>query len=185
MLEADRDQLEVFVNALFRHCGADGFVSLRSFYEEDDAKPFRISPVSLAGGLRHLINRAEDDACCAANAPRSVVFCPPIATFHNGDHAREKDLLAGLSLSVELDQHPHEARRALEDVLGPATLVVRSGGRWCDPETGDVENKLHVHWRLARPACGSENLARLKRARDLAAHLVGADRSNLPVVHPL
>jgi len=185
-LEPDRDQIEIFVEALFRHCNGQGFVSLRSFYEDDDAKPFRISPVSLTGGLRFLIDRAEDDAHRAANAPKSIVFCPPVAVFNgDGTKARERDILAGPVLSVELDQHPHEARRRLEDVLGPATLVVRSGGRWCDPETDDVEDKLHVHWRLARPACDPAALARLKRARDLAARLVGGDQSNKPVCHPI
>src|SRR5262245_33875920 len=152
MLEVNRDEIEIFAEALFRHSGGNGYVSLRSFYEDDDAKPFRISPIPLSGGLRFLIDCAEDDARRAANSPRRVVFCPPIATFVNGERAREADIAAGLALSVELDQHPHEARRTLEDLLGPATLVVRSGGVWRDPDSGDVGDKLHVHWRLAVPA---------------------------------
>jgi hypothetical protein len=32
MLEPDRDQLEIFVDALFRHAGDKGFVAVRSFY---------------------------------------------------------------------------------------------------------------------------------------------------------
>jgi len=32
-LEPDRDQIEIFVDALFRHAGAEGFVSLRAFFE--------------------------------------------------------------------------------------------------------------------------------------------------------
>ena len=42
MLEPDRDQLEIFVDALFRHAGDKGFVAVRSFYEGAD-KPFRLS----------------------------------------------------------------------------------------------------------------------------------------------
>jgi hypothetical protein len=33
MLEPDRDQMEIFIQAMFRHCGSDGFVSLRAFTE--------------------------------------------------------------------------------------------------------------------------------------------------------
>ncbi len=165
MLEPDRDQLEIFVDALFRRAGDQGFVAVRSFYEGAD-KPFRLSTAKLSGGLRFLIEVAEDDARRAAQNPAPVVFCPPLAVFGNKDHAREQDLLEGLALSVECDQHPGEARTILEDLLGPATVVVESGGTWVNG--GMPENKLHLHWRLVRPATGKA-LAALKQARDLAA----------------
>jgi hypothetical protein len=63
-------------------------------------------------------------------------------------------------------------------------MVVASGGKWIDPSTGEVHDKLHLHWRLAKPASG-ETLAKLKQARDLAARLVGGDPSNKPVCHPI
>ena len=146
MLEPDRDQLEIFVDALFRHAGDKGFVAVRSFYEGAD-KPFRLSTAKLSGGLRFLIEVAEDDARRAAQNPAPVVFCPPLAVFGNKDHAREQDLLEGLALSVECDQHPGEARAILEDLLGPATVVVESGGTWVNGGN-TPENKLHLHWRL-------------------------------------
>ena len=181
MLEPDRDQLEIFVDALFRRAGDQGFVAVRSFYEGAD-KPFRLSTAKLSGGLRFLIEVAEDDARRAAQNPAPVVFCPPLAVFGNKDHAREQDLLEGLALSVECDQHPGEARTILEDLLGPATVVVESGGTWVNG--GMPENKLHLHWRLVRPATGKA-LAALKQARDLAARLAGGDPSNKPVCHPI
>ena len=181
MLEPDRDQLEIFVDALFRHAGDEGFVAVRSFYEGAD-KPFRLSTAKLSGGLRFLIEVAEDDARRAAQNPAPVVFCPPLAIFSNKDHAREQDLLAGLALSVELDEHPQQARTTLENLLGPATIVVRSGGRWLNG--GQPEDKLHLHWRLKVPATGAA-LAALKQARDLATRLVGGDPSNKPVCHPI
>ena len=147
MLEPDRDQLEIFVDALFRRAGDKGFVAVRSFYEGAD-KPFRLSTAKLSGGLRFLIEVAEDDARRAAQNPAPVVFCPPLAVFGNKDHAREQDLLEGLALSVECDQHPGEARTILEDLLGPATVVVESGGTWVNGGN-TPENKLHLHWRLA------------------------------------
>ena len=37
----------------------------------------------------------------------------------------------------------------LEDLLGPATVVVESGGTWVNGGN-TPEDKLHLHWRLAR-----------------------------------
>src|SRR5262245_34237121 len=151
MLEPDRNQIDAFVKALFRHAGNKGYVSCRGFFEDESAKPFRITPASLTGGLDFIVDVAEDDARRAANDPRRVVFCPPLALFSNSDRAREIDIAAGLALSVECDQHPQEARERLEALLGPATLVVASGGKWIDPKTGEVLDKLHLHWRLSAP----------------------------------
>jgi hypothetical protein len=109
-----------------------------------------LSTAKLSGGFRFLIEVAEDDARRAAQNPAPVVFCPPLAVFGNKDHAREQDLLEGLALSVECDQHPGEARAILPSLLGPATVVVKSGGRWVNG--GQPEDKLHLHWRLKVPA---------------------------------
>ena len=181
MLEPDRNQIEVFVDALFRHAGAQGFVTVRSFLEDED-RVFRISAAARSGGFKFLVDVCEDDARRAAQNTKPVVFCPPLAVFGNKDHAREQDLLEGLALSVELDERPQQARETLEHLLGPATVVVRSGGRWLND--GQPEDKLHVHWRLKVPASGKA-LAALKQARDLAAALVGGDPSNKPVCHPI
>ena len=183
-LEPNRDQLEIFTDALFRHADKRGFVSLRAFYEDDAAKPFRINLTALSGGLRFLVDVAEDDARRAANDPKPVVFCPPIATFVGKERAREVDILEGLALSVECDHHPQAARETLERILGPATVIVRSGGWWTDPTTGQQHDKIHLHWRLAVPAKG-EVLARLKEARNLATRVAGGDPSNKPVCHPI
>ena len=185
LLEPDRDQIEIFTEALFRYAGKQGFVSVRAFHEDRGAKAvFRISPTPLTGGLKFLVDVAEDDARRAANDPRPVVFCPPIATFCNGRSAAAGDIVEGLALTVECDQHPQEARARLEQILGPATLVVRSGGLWTDPQTQAKHDKLHLHWRLAAPAVGN-NLSVLTRARKLATALVGGDPSNVPIVHPI
>src|SRR5262249_61921568 len=111
--------------------GSGGFAAIRSFYEDED-KPFRITGTSLAGGPRFLVEVAEDDARRAAQAPKPVVFCPPLAVFSNKDHAREQDIVAGLALSVECDTHPQQARAKLEALIGPAPVVVGSGRRLAD-----------------------------------------------------
>ena len=182
MLDPDRDQIEIFVDAIFRHAGDKGFVAVRSFLEHED-RVFRRSIADLAGGLRFLVDVCEDDARRAAQTPKPVVFCPPLAVFTGKDHAREQDVLLGLVLSVECDEHPQQARATLEALLGRATVVVQSGGRWINGG-GEPEDKLHLHWRLAKPAQGKDALANLKTARELAARLVGGDPSNVANMPP-
>jgi hypothetical protein len=184
-LEPDREQIEIFVDAIFRHAAAQGFVSIRSFYEEDD-KPFGITAAQFHGERRlvHLVDLAENNARTAAQAAKAVVFAPPLAIFNNRDKAREADILEGLVLSVECDEHPQQARQTLEQLLGRPTVAVRSGGIWINGGAA-AEDKLHLHWRLAIPASGKDGLAKLKRARALATKLVRGDASNKPVCHPI
>jgi hypothetical protein len=184
ILEPDREQIETFISLLFRHAGDDGYVSIRAFYEDAD-ETFLITPKKLNHGHKLLADTAVDDARRCANSPRSVVFCPPAAVFNNRNHAREQDISHGLALSVECDQRPQVARERLEQLLGPATIVVASGGEWTDPKTGEVEAKLHLHWRLKKPAQDKAALDDLKTARDIAAKLVGGDPTNKPIVHPI
>jgi hypothetical protein len=185
-LEPDRNALEIFADAIFRHVlnYQQGFIAVRSFYENDDTdEVFRSSPTSLKGGFQFLIDVAVDDAYRAAQNPRPVVFCPPLAVFGSKDRAREADVIAGLVISVECDQRLQQARAELEAILGPATVVVRSGGVWTNDD-GQVEDKLHLHWRLRQPATDEESLAKLKRARQLAAKFVGGDGTGTPINHP-
>ena len=155
---------------------------MRSFREGDASEKFRFSS-SPVNEREHLISVVEDDARRAAQAPFPVVFCPPCCTFSNKDSAKELDIVEGLVITAELDQHPQQAREKLIAILGVPTVEVRSGGRW---KNGDkVEDKLHVHWRLARPATGADELARLKRARSLVSRLVDGDTSCDPVCHPV
>jgi hypothetical protein len=185
-LEPDRDLIEIFINALFRYTEPRSYVSLRSFRDDrDGAPPFRIHAIQLTGGLPFLVDAAVDDARRAAQAPHPVVFCPPIATFGNSRQAGEKDLAQGIALSVELDEHAQGSRAKLETMLGPATVVVASGGRWVDPATGESGDKLHAHWRLAKPAQGEAAFKQLKQARRLATAIVGGDPTSIPAVHPL
>jgi hypothetical protein len=181
-LKPDKEALRNFVYTMFRHAGNEGYASLRSFVE-GDTKSFRITPVGLDGGPSFLCEAAADDAYRAANARERVVFCPPLAIFLHSDNAKQSNLLAGLALSVECDERARNAVATLARLLGPATAIVRSGGEWTDPETGQVEDKLHIHFRIAGSARGPEALTKLKRARELATAIVGGDPSNVPVVH--
>ena len=185
-LEPDEKQLERFIIALFRHADPGTWASLRTFRDDDAiAPPFEIRAVRLKENRAQLIYEAGKVAKRAAQAKNRMVFCPPVATFNNPDTAREIDLAQGLALSVECDSTPAAAREILENLLGPATIVMESGGRWTDPDTGVAESKLHMHWRLAVPTRDPESHAKLKRARGLARFLVGGDATAIPMVHPL
>ena len=86
-------------------------------------------------------------------------------------------------ITAELDQHPTQSREKLIAILGVPTVEVKSGGRWKDGDR--AEDKLHLHWRLSRPATGPDEHARLKRARSLVSRLVGGDTSCDPINHPV
>jgi hypothetical protein len=185
MLEPDADQIEIFTDALFRHCGS-GFVSLRVFPGDGSTKPALIRGVPVVGRDLHALNAAAlEVAGIAARRRDRATFAPPIATFSDRYHAREIDLADGPTISVEIDERPWEALCALVEVLGRPTVLVSSGGRWVDPETGIEFLKLHTHYRLTRPARGQEQLRKLKRARAVACELADADPTSNAVCHGL
>ena len=180
---ADQEQIGAFADALFRYADVGSFVSLRAFFD-DGSERFQIRSHCLTDDTDGLAWAAVPLVNNAARQPRPVVFCPPIATFRSWQ-ADEASLVNGLALSVECDKLPAAARAKLEGLLGPATVVVASGGEWTDPETGEIQDKLHLHWRLNEPTRAATDHGFLKEARALATMLVGGDNSNKPVVHPI
>ena len=149
-LSPDGEAIGQFVSAMFRDAEIGTYVSLRAF-RDDASHVFGISAHQVTDDLSRLAVAAEQEAMRAAKAPFPVVFAPPVATFGNPDKADEASLANGLALSVECDATPGAARARLEGLLGPATVVVASGGEWIDPASGEVEPKLHLHWRLTEP----------------------------------
>ena len=185
-VEVDRSQIKTFVLTSFSYATPGTWVSLRAFFEgRADLSPFKIVPVKLNGNLDDLVDRACRVAELAARAQEKIVFCPPVATFTGREHAREQDLAEGLVLSVECDVDPQTARAKLEELLGPPSLVVESGGKWTNPETSETEPKLHIYYCLKVPARSKDEQRKLKLARRLATKLVGGDPSNVSLVHPI
>jgi hypothetical protein len=194
-LMPDRAQLEIFIDALFRHAfpaaviakeerDEDQYVSLRIFLDNSQGPPIGRVGVPLIAGVKALVDRAESGATKAANHDRPAVFAPPVAVFNSREDAKESDLVYGVAISAECDQHPQQARQKLEAILGPATVVVKSGGVWVNG--GDApEDKLHLHWRLKQLAFGAAELTKLKQARTLACAIIGGDPTNNPIVHPI
>ena len=179
----DRDELIRFKNAMFRNARGDGYVSLRVFEDGSNERAvlrpaYRLDDHEFAELL--LITAAQ-----AATWWKPAVFCPPVCTFKNQLNAKTDNIRQGVALSTECDSNPSAARTTLEAVLGPATVVVESGGEWINPKTGEIEPKLHLHWRLKKPAATLETLAALYEARSLATRLVGGDRTNISIVHPI
>jgi hypothetical protein len=187
-LEIDRKEIGIFVDVAFRYADPGTFVALRAFRDDQDgilSPDLWSTPPVKETSLGAIITAASDLAGACAGATERVVFAPPVATFKTANGAAEKDIANGLELCVECDATPEAARRMLEDLLGPATIVVASGGIWIDPETGAEQQKLHLHWRLSEPTREFRDHARLKETRRLAKVLVGADGSAVPLVHPL
>jgi hypothetical protein len=178
----DRDAVAAFVDCLFRY--ADGYVNLRAFHDrKDGAPPLFVEPVKI--GAPDFIERVCERIREAAAHPEPHVFCPPLCTFSEPNGAATENLAEGVALSVECDTNPYAALKKLTGILGNPTVVVASGGTWKNPETGRLEAKLHLHWRLAEPTRDPADHARLYEARALAAEIEGADRTAVALVHPL
>lgn len=180
---ADRTELTRFVDATFRYADDATAAVLRTFVEGSSELLWSVRVTLNGAGLDPLIEHAAHHATKAANARRPAVFAPPVATF-TGTRTRESDLGNGLVLTIEADRAPAVAWRNLQFVLGPPTVVVASGGEWTDPESGEVEAKLHLHWRCKEPSCTAPEHALLKRARALACRFAGADATGVSLVHP-
>ena len=162
----DREMLAQFAGLMFKHARPDGFVSLRLFPDKGSKKekPIDIEPIRIDD--KDFLNVTVIRATQAATWHEPAVFCPPVATFLTSKNAKTDNLCEGPCLSVECDQRPREARPTLEALLGPATAVVESGGEWTNPATGEIEPKVHLHWRLKKPTATKTEHDLLREARD-------------------
>jgi P4 family phage/plasmid primase-like protien len=192
------DQIERFVDALFRYADPAGFIQYRCFYDKHEQhRPYGNTPLQpwkseCVGDREAVISTAVSVASAAANDTAArIVFCPPICTFKTPflgfKSGREEDLLEGLVLSVEIDTaSPRAALDRLAGILGvEPTVILHSGGVYENPLTLALEDKLHLHWRLTEPARSPEELEMLKECRRLATYLANGDSSNIPMVHPV
>jgi hypothetical protein len=182
-LEPDREALATFSEAVFKNADPKGFVSLRAFLDDGkDGPTILIEPITIGNPayLDVVVERARQ----AATWPAAAVFCPPVTTFLSGKDAKTENIREGVTLSVDCDASPVEARSALEAILGKPTIAVASGGEWINPETGEVERKCHLHWRLKETTKTPTDHALLKEARELATKLVGGDPTGVSLVHP-
>lgn len=183
---ADMSQIEKFVDALFPYA-MNGVVSLRSFYHSSD-KPALYKNWTWPNALDNaaITTQASKLATLTANSKQGAVFCPPVATFKDSSSATESNLCEGVALSIDIDEGDIQKNvDLLISVIGQPTVIVNSGGSVIDKETGESQNKVHLHWRLVEPTETPEEHARLKEARMLATAIIGADATNVPLVHPI
>ena len=187
-IDPDKAVLAAFIAAAFKHADPDTYAILKGF-DADDRNVFPANGVKVSHPrlVEFAFNRARQVATCG----RTAVFCPPVCTFRdsfsvNGRwSAKAEDLANGLTLSVDADKTPVSARETLTGHLGPPTITVASGGLWANPDLDELEDKLHLHWRLSTPTrTEAEHLA-LHEARWLACMIAGGDTSLAPIVHPL
>lgn len=185
-LHADETELRAFMSAVFRYATQDTYIALRGFGEGARNVPaFLVRPLKVNGSLEAMLTQVAAAAEDCAQADAAAVFAPPVCTFSNPYYAKGSDVADGLTLSVEIDNgDPDKARQRLEGMLGAATVVVRSGSDWTDPDTGEIKPKMHLHWRLSEPATTHAEHETLRQARVIAATLVGADPTGAPVSHP-
>jgi hypothetical protein len=183
-LEPDAAAIESFCSAMFKHAQPRGFVSLRAFRDDGKSdKAIFIEPISI--GHPQFIEVVIERVRQAAAWHQPTVFCPPVMTFRTAENAKTENILEGVAISVECDRNPAAALATLRPLLGEPTMASASGGEWQNPDSGEVERKLHLHWRLTRPTETNEDHLRLREARDIATRLVGGDPTAIPLVHPL
>lgn len=159
----DPDAIRTFCDIVFG--GLDGLVPVRLLAEKGIATARPRLPFVAVDGL------AEAIASLASGATKEGrgVFVVP-GTVARAGSARAGDVVQSAVILVDLDAGDIDAKLAhLEDHLGPASLVVASGGR-----TDDGQDKRHAYWRLYEPV-KQDGLKRLAALRATLAEKVGGD----------
>jgi hypothetical protein len=182
-LDPDKGVLARFAGAVLKHADPKGYVSARTFLDDGtDGPAIEIEAITVGDPQFHAVifERARQ----AANWKQPAVFAPPVVTLKTARGATANDVFEGVALSVDCDASPTAALAFLRELLGDPTVVIASGGEWFNQSTGELEPKVHAHWRLKVPTRTPAEHALLKQARDLATRLVGADTTGIPLVHP-
>lgn len=170
------DHLSAFLDAVFRNCTSGGGIHLYAFKHDDSRRSAESQRVALTdlATMRIVIDRVA-----RARSP-SQVFSPPVCLFGHSDRTVTANVVEAPVIALELDDHPGESRAIAEAVLGPATIVVQSGG-----VTLEGEDKLHLYWRLTQPARTPDEQATLRAVRMQLIALTGGDSTGGPIVHPM
>ena len=144
---ADRDQIAGFVDAMFKHADQGTFASLRSFTHNAGDPPLR-SPASRSTARdwrrwsRSLSARPTGrPGTRARRCSRRPWRRSPT------DQAREVDLANGLGCRSRSTPTRRPASRPWRGSLGAPRWWWPAAATWTDPATGEVQPKLHGHWR--------------------------------------
>lgn len=97
---------------------------------------------------------------------RAAFFLPGVV---RGQGTGKSDVLSVPAIVIDFDKDDPDANlTAVENLIGPATIVVESGGRT------ELGPKLHAYWRLAVPASGAE-IGAACEVREILALAFGGD----------
>ena len=170
----DPETIGRFTQVLFD--GLSGFVDVRLLTEKGTPQqPPQCHSLAIDDRLATALARY---AANAADLGRACFVVP--ATTQGRGRARATNVTATAVIIVDLDDGDIEAKRAhLVEHIGTPALVVASGGV---TETG--QPKLHLYWRLSRPATGFE-LVRACRLRETLARKSGGDPSLAKASQPI
>ena len=166
--------LGTFLSTIFDYC--EGHVAVRMLRETGtpDAPPqSRYLPLDdrLAGTIARLMQPAADDS-------RGLYVVP--CTIREAGNARAENLFQTAVIPCDLDNGDIASKQAhLERFLGPASLVVLSGGK-----TEDGANKRHLYWRLTE-ACGGDDLKKVIEVRSKIIASVEADDAFERLTQPI
>lgn len=171
--QVDPDMIDRFVQIVFGYL--DGQVPVRLLAEKGTpAKKPHAFTLPCSGLSSGLIASAED----AAQSGRAVYVVP--GTVVKGRSGRAKDVNSTGVVLVDFDDGDIlQKREHLEHYLGPASMVVASGGR-----TKVGQEKVHLYWRLTEAAEGAD-LKRVCSVRERVAALAGGDPSFKSLHQPI
>jgi hypothetical protein len=159
-LEPDHKAALTFFAALYP-TGRGEIIHFRGVPEPKDGR----SPHNLHYALdEHFADNVSGflDWCKADR--RAAFFLPGVV---QGAGTGKKDVLSLPAIVVDFDKgKPDENLAAAEALLGPASLVVESGGKT------EADPKLHAYWRLAD---GSGDVSKICEVREALALRFGGD----------
>lgn len=162
-LEPDHKAALTFFATLYP-TGRGEIIHFRGVPEPKDGRP----PHNLHYALdEHFADNVRGflDWCKADR--RAAFFLPGVV---QGNGTGKKDVLSLPAIVVDFDKgNPDESLRATEKLLGPATIVVQSGGR---TEHGP---KLHAYWTIGGSASEDAGVSLACRVREALALRFGGD----------
>ena len=166
-------QIDLFVKSAFKNCSTSGDLCLYVFDRHAVAQQW-CAPTDISAIVR------------TATVTPGQTFAPPVALFGKALNAQGKrttpraNVVEAPVIALELDNSPAEGAKHAQQLLGPATIIVRSGG-----VTPDGQDKLHLYWRLKMPACTPSEIESLDGVRKVLAQVCNGDPSGASVVHPM
>lgn len=164
------DTVRAYLARLFAYVDFEEshFLSLRQYGEKGTPQEgVKVNTLYVQPAADDVTDWTVKTARRCAQHDLACFIIPAVLKTANGDAAA-----IGLFTSVLIDidsGNTHEKRAFLEGAIGPASMVVRSGGR---TDTG--HEKLHLYWLLKEP---TDAVDRVARVRLMLAERGGGDRS--------